>query len=48
MGKQHQSVLSTHSSAFVGLVISQELTQRERAYTLAWTKLIKASGFQSQ
>ena len=32
----------------VGFMTSQQLAQRERAYTQVWTKLIKASGFQPQ
>ncbi len=30
----------------VGFMTSQQLAQRERAYTQVWTRLIKASGFQ--
>ncbi|HBO34966.1 MAG TPA: Twin-arginine translocation pathway signal [Anaerolineaceae bacterium] len=32
----------------VGYMTSQELASRERAYTLTWSHIIKASGFQAQ
>ena len=38
----------TQMGLTVGFMTSQQLAQRERAYTQVWTKLIKASGFQPQ
>lgn len=38
----------TQMGLTVGYMTSAQLAQRERAYTLVWTKLIKASGFQPQ
>ena len=38
----------TQMGLTVGFMSSQQLAQRERAYTQVWTKLIKASGFQPQ
>jgi tripartite-type tricarboxylate transporter receptor subunit TctC len=43
--------VNTHLSQMgltVGFMTSQQLAQRERAYTQVWAKLIKASGFQPQ
>jgi hypothetical protein len=38
----------TQMGLTVGFMTSQQLAQRERAYTQVWTRLIKASGFQPQ